>query len=78
MTPIFDVRDRLSTITAPTLILVGVKDFICSEKMARALHEGIRGSLLVSLPRSGHLGHVEEPREHAQAIGAFLASLPPP
>ncbi len=34
-------------------------------------------SRLVVLPRSGHMGHIEEPRPFADAVAALLASLPP-
>jgi proline iminopeptidase len=75
--PPFDVRSRLHEIATPTLILVGTKDFVCSAKMAAVLHDGIPGSRLVTLAHSGHMGHVEQPRELVGAIGDFLAGLPP-
>jgi proline iminopeptidase len=71
----FDVRPRLHEITAPTLILVGARDAICSQKMARIANVGIRGSRLVVLPHSGHMGHIEEPEAHAAAVHEFLAGL---
>lgn len=73
----FDVRSQLPKIATPTLIVVGTKDFICSPKMAQVIHEGIAGSRLVVLAHSGHMGHIEEPREHARAVGDFLATLAP-
>ncbi|RKH66466.1 alpha/beta fold hydrolase [Corallococcus llansteffanensis] len=73
----FDVRPRLHEISAPTLILVGAKDAICSEKMARMAQAGIQGSRLVVLAHSGHMGHLEEPAEHSRAIREFLATLAP-
>ena len=72
---VFDVRPRLPDIMAPTLILVGQKDFICSEKMASVMHQGIPGSRLVVFQGIGHLGHSETPAEHAGAIRAFLEQL---
>lgn len=71
--PVFEARDRLGTIEVPTLIIVGIKDFVCSEKMARLLHDGIRGSRLVVLEHSGHMGHEEEPEAFARAVAEFLA-----
>jgi len=73
----FDVRPRLHEIATPTLIIVGALDAICSEKMARMAHAGIRGSRLVVLPRSGHMGHLEQPEEHARDIRELLATLAP-
>ncbi|WP_394840352.1 alpha/beta hydrolase [Pendulispora rubella] len=68
----FDVRPRLGEIQVPTLILVGQKDFICSEKMANVMHQGIPGSRLVVFERIGHLAHSESPAEHARALRVFL------
>ncbi|GGJ38696.1 alpha/beta fold hydrolase [Streptomyces brasiliensis] len=72
--PPFDVRDELSAVTAPTLVLVGEDDFICGPRWARMIHEGIPGSRLVVLDRTGHLGHLEHPEEFAMAVVEFLAS----
>ncbi|HWL84634.1 MAG TPA: alpha/beta fold hydrolase [Polyangiaceae bacterium] len=71
----FDVQARLGAIKMPTLILVGAKDFICSEKWARRMHDGIPGSRLVVLAHSGHMSHIEEPQAYAGAVGDFLGTL---
>ncbi|WP_394849528.1 alpha/beta hydrolase [Pendulispora brunnea] len=73
--PAYDVRPRLGEIKVPTLIEVGEKDFICSAKMADIMHRGIPGSRLVVLPNTGHLAHVETPREHARVIREFLGQV---
>jgi proline iminopeptidase len=70
--PVFEARERLGEIRVPTLIIVGEKDFVCSEKMARLLHAGIPGSTLVVLPHSGHMGHAEQPAVFARAVSEFL------
>ena len=70
----FEVRARLHEIQAPTLILAGERDFICSVKWARVLERGIAGSRLAVLAHSGHMAHVEEPLAFAQAIADFLAA----
>jgi proline iminopeptidase len=74
--PVFDVRARLGEIHVPTLVIVGKKDFVTSEKFANMIHEGIRGSRLLILLHSGHMGHIEEPAAFADGIHAFLRSLP--
>jgi len=74
--PAFDVRTRLGLIRTPTLVIVGRRDFVCSERFGRMLHEGIAGSRLVVLEKSGHMGHVEEPGIFASAVGDFLRALP--
>ena len=74
--PVFDVHDRLGEIHVPTLVIVGKKDFVTSEKFAKMLHEGISGSHYLLLEHSGHMGHIEEPGPFAEGIRSFLKSLP--
>jgi proline iminopeptidase len=69
--PVFELRDRLGSIRARTLILVGRRDFVCSVEMARIMDAGIPDSALVVLEKSGHMGHVEEPDAFAAAIARF-------
>jgi proline iminopeptidase len=70
--PPFDFRPRLASVTAPTLILVGARDFVCSPRWSEELHAGIAGSSLVRLEASGHMPHVEEPETFARAVGDFV------
>lgn len=70
----WDVRPRLAEIAVPTLVIVGAYDFICGEKWARQLNDGIPGSELVVLPEAGHFGHLEEPEEFFGAITRFSAA----
>jgi len=74
--PVFDVRDRLSTIHVPTLVIVGKRDFVTSERFAGMIHDGIPGSRLLLLEHSGHMGHIEEPGPFTEGIRSFLKSLP--
>jgi proline iminopeptidase len=76
LAPVLEVRDRLETITVPTLVIVGKKDFVTSEKFGRMIHEGIAGSQLLLLEHSGHMGHIEEPGAFSKGIRSFLKSLP--
>ena len=69
----FDTRGDLASIRTPTLVVVGRHDFICSEKFARILHEGISTSRLVILEQSGHFGHLEEPQTFARAVADFVS-----
>ncbi|MGW5430372.1 alpha/beta fold hydrolase [Streptomyces sp. NPDC004059] len=69
----FDVREELSRVTAPTLVVVGEADFICGPRWARMMHQAIPEAHLVVLDRTGHLGHVEQPEEFAAAVVDFLA-----
>ncbi|MEV8375232.1 alpha/beta hydrolase [Kribbella sp. NPDC056861] len=70
----WDVRERLGEIAVPVLVIVGAYDFICGEKWARQLHDGIKGSELVVLGDSGHFGHLEEPEAFFGAVLRFAAA----
>lgn len=72
----YDVRPQLGQIAAPTLIISGARDFICSPRFAHGMRDSIRSARLVTLAHSGHFGHIEEPAAFGAAIGAFAASLP--
>ncbi|HEX4824350.1 MAG TPA: alpha/beta fold hydrolase [Candidatus Polarisedimenticolaceae bacterium] len=76
--PVFDVVKRLGEIKVPTLILSGTKDFVCSARFGRVLHEGIHDSRLVLLSRSGHMGHIEEPQAFAAAVREYLVEIARP
>ena len=67
---------QLSTITCPTLILVGEKDIATIPRHSRAMHENIPGSKLEMIPRSGHMSPIEEPDLVNRAVTEFLATLP--
>jgi proline iminopeptidase len=66
--PPFDVRDALTGLTVPTLIVVGAHDFICGPRWAQMIHRAVPGSRLVTLEGSGHMGHLEEPDAFARAV----------
>ncbi|MGP4084873.1 alpha/beta fold hydrolase [Streptomyces sp. KR55] len=72
--PPFDVRDELSAITAPTLVLVGKDDFICGPHWARMIHQGIPKARLVVLDETGHMAHLEHPEAFRAEVTEFLAS----
>jgi pimeloyl-ACP methyl ester carboxylesterase len=70
----FDVRDALPGLTKPALILVGDHDFICGPRWATILHDLIPDARLVRFAASGHLAHVEQAQEFADAIINFARS----
>lgn len=71
----FDLRPRLSKIRARTLILAGRTDHMnCGADYAEEMRQGIAGSRVVVLERSGHMAHVEEPEAFAAAVREFLAA----
>ncbi|MFI6424776.1 alpha/beta fold hydrolase [Promicromonospora sp. NPDC050880] len=76
--PAFDVRAELPGLAAPTLVLVGDDDFICGPRWARMIHEAVPGSRLAVLDRTGHLGHIESPVQHAAAVRGFVTAVTGP
>jgi pimeloyl-ACP methyl ester carboxylesterase len=71
----FDVRDRLSEITIPTLLITGDTDVVVATADTEALATMIRGSRLVVIPKSGHLAQEENPLETMQAIDEYWKSI---
>ncbi|HLH98528.1 MAG TPA: alpha/beta hydrolase [Xanthobacteraceae bacterium] len=63
-----DLRSGLTSITAPTAILVGEEDYATPLAMAQAMHKGIAGSTLTVLPGARHLTPLERPDEIAAAL----------
>ena len=71
----FDVKERLSEIKIPTLLITGDTDVVVATADTEALATIIEGSSLVVIPNSGHLAQEETPVETMKAIHDFWASL---
>ncbi|WP_067853427.1 alpha/beta fold hydrolase [Nocardia shimofusensis] len=67
----FDVTDRLSTLTAPTLVIGGESDGFYSTESFRRTADRIPDSRLVIIPGAGHMGAINHPRFAAE-VTAFL------
>jgi pimeloyl-ACP methyl ester carboxylesterase len=68
----FNRSENISTITLPTLILVGEKDKMTPPAFSQSLNQKINSSRLVVVPGAGHLVMLENPREVNQAIEDFV------
>jgi non-heme chloroperoxidase len=55
-----DLRNDLSKIQTPTLILHGVNDRVCLFDLAKIMNENIKGSQLVPIEKAGHGFYYEE------------------
>lgn len=66
-----DSRPILSTITVPTLVVVGEHDAITPPADAQAMAAAIPAARLVTVPGAGHLSPLENPR----AVNAALRKL---
>ncbi|MGH9184249.1 MAG: alpha/beta fold hydrolase [Acidimicrobiales bacterium] len=69
-----DLRDVLSRVDVPTLLLYGDQDVRSPVEVGRALHEGIPGSSFVVVPGVGHLSSVEGADQFNREVRLFLDS----
>lgn len=72
----FDVTDRLSKVSAPTLILCGAEDKMTPVKNSEFLQENIPGAQMEILPGAGHMLMLEQPDRVAVLLADFLNSIP--
>jgi pimeloyl-ACP methyl ester carboxylesterase len=68
-----DLAERLPEIAAETLVMTGEHDQGSNPRMARLMHERIKGSILRILPVLRHSILVEAPDVVAGMLGDFLA-----
>jgi len=71
----FDGMNDVEKISCPTLIICGTDDKLTPPKYSQYLHDKIRGSKLVVIPKAGHTVMLEEHRPFNGAVEAFLAEL---
>jgi 3-oxoadipate enol-lactonase len=69
----FDVRDQLSGITAPTLVIAGADDPATNPDVVRGIADGIPGARFVVVPQASHLVSAEQPEAVTTEIRQFLA-----
>lgn len=69
----YDLRARLKEIAAPTLVVVGGADWICSPSQSRLIAQRIPGARYVEVAGANHAVHVEANARVLAAIDAFMA-----
>jgi len=69
------LREHLSAIDLPTLVVVGTRDLLTPPRHARAIAEGILGAELVVLPGTGHMVMLERPDELNALLDEFSAKV---
>jgi pimeloyl-ACP methyl ester carboxylesterase len=69
-----DLRDMLSTITIPALLLHGDQDKRSPLNVAKSLHANIPSSKLVIIPGVGHEINIEAPGEFNNVVRKFILS----
>jgi len=70
-----DSTPTLSSISVPTLIVVGEEDVLTPPKEARVIHALVLGSRLEVLAQAGHLSNVERPAAFNAVLGEFLSAI---
>jgi 3-oxoadipate enol-lactonase len=68
----FDVRDRLSQITAATLVIAGGDDPATPPDTVREVADGIPDARFVIVPEASHLVNAEQPTAVTEEIRRFL------
>lgn len=71
---LFDLVERMKTITAPTLVMTGDEDWPCLEP-AILMKRTIPTAGLVVMPNTGHTLNLEEPAAFNQHIADFLHAV---
>ncbi|RJP60809.1 MAG: alpha/beta hydrolase [Candidatus Auribacter fodinae] len=66
------IRNKVHTVSVPTLIVWGEKDKVTHPNDARFLHAQIQGSELAFIPDAGHLAHIEEPEAFNRLVSQYL------
>ena len=68
-------HQRLSDLTAPTLLIAGEEDhkFVA---IAQEVHRAIPQSCLYTIPGAGHAAHLEQPERFNKTVLEFLATHP--
>lgn len=67
-----DMRGRLGEIQAPTLVLVGSEDRLTPAFHSEYLARSIPKARLAVIDGSGHIPHLERPREFLKTVREFL------
>lgn len=75
------LRERLSRLTLPTLVLWGASDGVVSPAYGRHFADGIPGAQFALVAEAGHFPQIEQPEAVAAAMDGFLRDprpvLPP-
>jgi pimeloyl-ACP methyl ester carboxylesterase len=71
---LFDLVDRMKTITAPTLVMTGDEDWPCLEP-ALMMKRTIASAALVVMPNTGHTINLEEPDAFNACLDQFFQTV---
>lgn len=72
----FDMMDRVTEITQPTLVMCGSDDRLTPPRYSQFLADRIPDAQLKVIPNAGHMVMQEQPQAVAEELTAFLAKIP--
>jgi 3-oxoadipate enol-lactonase len=70
-----DLTHLLSTISCPTLVVVGELDAVTPPDMTREYAAKIPGAQIAIIPHAGHLSNLEQPENFFEVVRSFLATF---
>ncbi len=73
--PVKEFEEKLSEISAPTLIIAGEVDKLTPVPTQQAIHRAIPGSRLEIIPGSGHVPPIEQPEFWNSLVLEFLENV---
>lgn len=73
---VFDVRDRLTEVSAPTLVIAGTEDVATPPGDGELLARRIPDAALLTVPGAAHLANLERPEAVTHAIRRHLERTP--
>jgi len=68
----FDIMDKVTSISVPSLIICGNKDLLTPIKYSQYFKDNIKDSKLVIIKDAGHMVMIEKPNEFNLAIQDFI------
>ena len=68
------VRDRLTLLDCPTLIVWGMNDRVFPLRQARLIHQMLPHAALATIPQCGHWAPIDAPEELATEVRRFCGS----
>lgn len=71
--PLYDVREQLSSLNIPTLIVSARHDWITPVTQGKEIHDLISNSKWVIFEKSGHMPFIEEQDQFIQTIVDFIS-----
>ena len=70
-----DLRDRLGSITSPTLVISGAKDPVTPPEHGELIRDSVPGAGFEVIPNASHLANIEQPEAVTRAILDHLAPV---